>query len=120
MDGSSIQSKKKVFLTTLPSSKTKTAFLSLPTWSLHTSFEHQLSTDRSHSSLGHLFNLKEGFSNNITVFKTKTAFLSFPIQGLNTSFEHQSGTDRSHPWMGHLFKPKRKALQPFFLSTRYS
>ena len=119
MDGSSIQSKKKVFLTTLLSSKQN----SLPLTSyLESSYiiRTPLSTDRSHSSMGHLFNLKEGFSNNITVFKNKTAFLSFPIQGLNTPFEHQSGTDRSHSSMGHLFNLKRKALQPFFLSTRYS
>ncbi|MFD7206799.1 hypothetical protein, partial [Bacillus cereus] len=68
--------------TTLPSSKTKTAFLSLPTWSLHTSFEHQLSTDRSHSSLGHLFNLKKKvFSNNITVFKNKNSLPLFSYPG---------------------------------------
>ena len=81
MDGSSIQAKKRrFFLTTLPSSKTKTAFLSLPTWSLHTSFEHQLSTDHSHSWMGHLFKLKKkGFLTILPSSKTKTTFLSFPI-----------------------------------------
>ncbi|WP_205650049.1 hypothetical protein, partial [Bacillus cereus] len=72
--------KKKDFLTTLPSSKTKTAFLSFPIQGLNTPFEHQSGTDRSHPWMGHLFNLKKkGFLTILPSSKTKTAFLSFPI-----------------------------------------
>ena len=40
----------------------KTGFFFLPTHVLNTPFEHQLGTDRSHTWMDHLFNLKkEGF-----------------------------------------------------------
>ncbi len=84
---------------------------------VYTPLEQQLSTDRYHISLGHLFNKKRAFLKSFPASNTKTAFLSLPIRGLNTSLEHHLGTNRHHISLGHLFNLKK---EEFFTPPLYA